>query len=101
MRSSDFVISTARRGRHQAEVDVHGLEGFGVGAACDVVKEGAERRFNWWRGQNFAAQLGLRKARSQNADGGAFDIALAAGDLAGETDVRLRFQPQLPIEQPR
>ena len=34
----------------------------------------------------------------ENADGGAFDITFAAGDLASEADVRFRFQPQLAVK---
>ena len=52
-------------------------------------------------GKVLAAQLGRGEARGEEADGGAFDIAFAAGDLAGEADVGLRLQAKLAVEQAR
>ena len=49
--------------------------------------------------QRFAAPLGGGKARSDEPDGGGFDVALAAGDLAGKTPARIGFQPQRFVEQ--
>ena len=78
-----------------------GWIGLGVGAAGDVAEQRAERGLGRRRRQRCAAQLGRREARGEQADGGAFDIAFAAGDLAGEADVGLRLQPQLAVEQAR
>ena len=50
-------------------------------------------------GKRLAAELGGGEAGGEDADRGAFDIAFAAGDLAGEADVRLRFQAKLAVQQ--
>jgi hypothetical protein len=44
-------------------------------------------------------QFARRHQPGQQANAGAFHIALAAGDLPGKADMRRAFQPQLPIEQ--
>ena len=59
----------------------------------------AERGFDRRRGQRRARQLGRGEAAGEQADRGALDIALAAGDLPGEADVAARLQPQRRIEQ--
>ena len=51
-------------------------------------------------GRLLAAQLGGGEAGGEDADGGAFDIAFAAGDLAGEADVGLRLQAKFAVQQP-
>ena len=45
--------------------------------------------------------LGGGEAAGQQADGGALDIALDAGDLAGEAQARLGLQAQRAVEQLR
>src|SRR4051812_2635331 len=64
----------------QAEVDVHRLERAGVGAAGDVVQQRAHRGRDWRRARRLSAQFCGGEASGQQADGGAFDIAFAAGD---------------------
>ena len=95
------LLETAGKGRHQPEIDVHRLEGRGIRATGDVAEKRAERRFDRRRGQGLAAKLGGGEAGGENADRGAFDIALAARDLPGETDVGPGLQAQLAVEQPR
>ena len=92
-----FVAAFERR--HQPEVDVHRLECLGVRTAGDVRKECAERGLDRRGREQFPAKLGGSEARREDANGGAFDIALAAGDLAGEADVRRRLQAELAVEQ--
>ena len=77
--------------REQAEIDVHRLEGalarLVVGddvAAGDVVEQRAEGRGAGGSGRRLAEPLGGGEAPGQQPDRGALDIALAAGDLAGE-----------------
>ena len=86
MRSAFLAWRPLGRG-HQAEIDVHRLVGVGIGAAGDVTEQGADRGLGRRGGQRFARELGGGEAGGDQADGGAFDIALAAGDLAGEADV--------------
>ena len=74
----------------QAEIDVHRLERARTGAdrfdvtAGDVVQErpdgGCQRR----RLKLLSEPLGGREPTGDEADRGAFDVALAAGDLTGE-----------------
>src|SRR5208337_5076489 len=86
--------------REQAEIDVHRLERARAGvdrldmAAGDVVEERAYRG-RGRRGRERPAQPfgGGEPARDQ-PDRGALDIALAAGDLAGEAKPRRRLEPQ-------
>jgi sulfur dioxygenase len=49
----------------------------------------------------FALALRSGEAAGQQADAGAFDITLAAGDLAGEAQARPRLQRQRTVEQRR
>ena len=62
-------------------------------APCAVSGGGGARRL--------AQRLGGGEPAGQQADGGALDIALAAGDLAGEADMRRRLQAQGRVEQAR
>jgi hypothetical protein len=94
-------LRAARNWRHQPEIDVHRLEGLSVRAAGDVTKQGPHRCLSRRRCEPFATQLGGGKARGDQADSRAFDIAFAAGDLTGEADVGLGLEPQLAVEQPR
>src|SRR6185437_7212965 len=85
----------------QPEIHVHRLKGLFVGAAGDVRDEGAQRR-GWRRRRCVAScQLGAREPSGKKADGGALDIALDTGDLAGEAQRRPQLQPQLAVEQAR
>ena len=52
--------------------------------AGDVVEQGAEGRCWRWCHDRSAKPLRRGEASRQQADGSTFDIALAAGDLAGE-----------------
>ena len=45
--------------------------------------------------------LGRGEPAGQQAHGGALDIALDAGDLAGEAQARVGLQAQLAVEQAR
>ena len=49
----------------------------------------------------FAEPLGGGEAAGEQADRGGLDIALAAGDLAGEAQARHRLQAQRAVEQLR
>ena len=77
-------------GGKEAEIDVHRLERARAGvdqfdvAAGDVVEERADRRRRRRRRERPAEPLGGGEASGDQADRGALDIALAAGDLAGE-----------------
>ena len=65
--------------------------------AEDRPQRGGDRR-----GGRFAAQtLGGGEAPGEQADGGAFHIALAARHLPGEADARLRLQPQRAVQKAR
>jgi hypothetical protein len=55
-----------------------------------MAEEGAQGRLRRGRVKRRAEQLGRGEASRQQADGRGFDIAFAAGDLAGEAD-RLRY----------
>ena len=75
----------------EAEIDVHRLERAGAGvdrfdmAAGDVVEKRADRRRRRRRIVNAQAEpFGGGEAPGDEADRRALDIALAAGDLAGE-----------------
>src|SRR4029079_6027035 len=54
-----------------------------------------------WQRKRFAAPLGSREAAGQQADRRGFDITLAAGDLAGETQARRCSEPQGFVQQLR
>ena len=99
--------SKARRGdrREQAEIHVHRLERGRPGvdgldmAAGDMGEQRAMRGGRRRRARRFAAPLGGGKARGEQADGGGFHIALAAGDLAGKAPARIGLEPQRVVEQ--
>ena len=55
-----------------------------------MAEQGPERGLGRRRGEGLAAKLGGGEAAGEEADGGGFDTAFAAGDLAGEAD-RLRY----------
>ncbi len=60
----------------------------------------AQRRFDRRRGRRrLAGELGGGEAAREQTDRGALDIAFAAGDLAGEADVRARLEPERRVEQ--
>src|ERR1700689_5156795 len=65
----------------------------------DVREEGAVRRGRRWLLALFAETLRGGKPACQEADGGGFDIAFAAGDLAGKAQPRHRLEPQRCIEK--
>ena len=78
----------------EAEIDVHrleraraGLDRFDV-AAGDVIEERADRGGRRRRLKLLSQPLSGGEAAGDEADRGAFDIALAAGDLAGEAQAR-------------
>ena len=79
---------TRGSGGKQAEVDVHRLVALGLGVAGDVAEQRAHRGLGRRRRQASPAHLRHRQAAGEQADRRAFDIALAAGDLPGEADVR-------------
>ncbi len=86
--------------RKQTKIDVHrlergrtGIDGIDV-AAGDVAEQGAVRRGDRRRCDGLAPALGGGKACGQQSDRGGFDIAFAAGDLAGEAPARIGFEPQ-------
>src|SRR5258708_4003305 len=87
--------------REQAEIDVHRLEGGGIGAAGDVAQQSAHGRRRGWRDGYKTPPLGGGELAGHESDGSAFDIAFAAGDLAGEAQARHRLQAQGRIEQTR
>ena len=53
------------------------------------------------RRERLAEPFGGGEAAGEQADRRRLDIALAAGDLAGEAQARHRLQPQRPVEQLR
>src|SRR5450755_2897930 len=69
--------------REQAEIDVHWLEGRRIRAAGDVAQQGAHGRRQRRRDRREALPLGGGELAGHESDGGTFDIALAARDLAG------------------
>ena len=92
IRISPFPIRFLRLALHrreEAEIDVHGLEALRVRAARDVAQKRAQGRRRRGRGEDRAKPLGRGEAPGQEPDRGALDIALYAGDLAGEADARL------------
>src|SRR5690606_5308603 len=92
--------------RQQTEIHVHRLKasllplGRDV-AAGDVREEGPERGRRRRRDDRRAMPRGGCEAAGQNADRGALDIALDAGDLAGKAQARIGLQPQQTIQQLR
>src|SRR6185437_1666265 len=70
-------------------------------AAGDVVDERTDRRGWRRRRERLTQNLGRRQPSDDEADRRALDIALAAGNLSGEADLRPCFQPQALIEQAR
>src|SRR5207253_7997090 len=87
--------------RHEAEVDVHRLERFRVCSAGDVAEQRAERGFGRRGRQCFASQFHACEPGGEEADGSAFKIAFAAGDLSGKADVWLGLQAKLAVEESR
>jgi hypothetical protein len=93
--------------REQAEIDVHGLERARAGldrfevAAGDVVQQCADRGGRRKRRQLDPEPFGGGEAARDQADRGAFDVAFAAGDLAGEAQAGRGPQAQAAVEQPR
>src|SRR5438552_13117482 len=85
--------------REEAEIDVHRLEAVRVGADGDMGEKGAECGGRRRRARLSAASLGGGEAAGEQAYGGALDIALDAGDLAGEAQPRHRLQPQCGVEK--
>ena len=59
----------------------------------------AERGRGRGRGKGLPPRFGRGEAGRGEADGGALDIALAAGDLSGKADIRLGFEPQRAVEE--
>ena len=93
-----FAVGRLRR-RHQAEIDVHGLETVGRRAAGDVAQQGAQRRGIRRRREGPSQPLGRRHAPGEQADRRALDIALDAGDLAGEAQPGIGLQAQAFVQQ--
>src|SRR6185437_7775234 len=85
----------------QAEIDIHGLEGARIRAAGDMGQQGAEGGGGGRRQSCPPGKFAGRKAPGQKANGGAFDISFHTRHLAGEGNVWMRSQPQLPIQQSR
>src|SRR5262249_58442414 len=87
------------------EIDVQGLTRAGSGvarlevAAGEVVEQCAMRGRGRRGRQGPAEAFGGGKAAGQETDGGRFDIALAAGDLAGEAQPRHGVEPQRRVEE--
>ena len=96
-----------RERREQPEIDVHRLERARPGVdrldmpAGDVGEQRAVRRGRRRHVEGLAAPLGGGEASGHQADRGAFDIAFAAGDLAGKAQARHRTEPQRAVEQLR
>src|SRR5579863_2870912 len=90
----------------EAEIDIHRLERAGAGvdrfdvAPGDVVQERADRGGRRRGFEREAQPLGGGEASGDEPDRGALDIALAAGDLAGETQTRRGPEAKTPVEQP-
>ncbi|QTK78486.1 hypothetical protein AT6N2_C0610 [Agrobacterium tumefaciens] len=68
-------------------------------AAGDVVEQRTEGGGRRRKARRLALLFGGGEAAGKQPHRGAFDITLAAGDLAGETQVRAGFQPQRAVEQ--
>ena len=60
-------------------------------------ERGGRRR--WCQG--LSANLGGGEAAGEKADRGGFNVAFAAGDLAGKTQARLGLEAQGRVEQER
>src|SRR5439155_15138154 len=85
----------------QAEIDVHRLEGPGIGPGRDMTQERAQRRGRRRRIGNAALALAGDEAPRQQADGGTLHIALDAGNLAGEPQIGPGPETQKSVEQAR
>src|SRR4051794_21791609 len=57
------------------------------------------RRSRRRRDYVLAERLRCGKAAGQQADGGGFDVAFAAGDLPGKAQPRFGLEPQRAVEQ--
>src|SRR5262249_42342775 len=94
-------------GREKPKVDVHGLIGPRAGVdrlemtAGDVIEQRAVRRGWRRRRQDLAASFGGGETPRQQTDRSRFNIALAAGDLAGETQPRHGVETQSRVEKLR
>src|SRR5262249_25542354 len=97
--------------RKQTKIDVHGLIGARMRrlraghavhvAAGDMRKQRAVRARRRRRREKSAEPFGGGEATGEKSDGGGFDVALAAGDLAGKAQTRLPLEPQCAVEQLR
>jgi hypothetical protein len=70
-------------------------------SARDMGQQGSQRRRLRRRCEFRAQLLGGRETSCEQADGGAFHITFATGDLAGKAQARLCFEAQAGIQQPR
>src|SRR5689334_888633 len=68
-------------------------------AACNMREQCAMRRGDGRRRKCVAAPFGRRETAGEQSDRSRFNVALTAGDLAGEAPARIRRQPQARIEQ--
>ena len=106
-RSASFLIDRSGKGREEAEIDVHRLKRARAGvdqldmAAGYMIDERADRRGGRRRRQRAAQNFCRSQPPNDDADGGAFDISLAPGDLSGEAQLRPRLQTQTLVEQAR
>jgi len=66
--------------------------------AGDVVDERPECRCRGRRQEQDAARLGRGHAAGDQSDGGAFNIPLDAGDLAGEAEARIGFELEVAAQ---
>src|SRR5690606_10249907 len=101
--AAEFVLER----REQTEIDIHGL----IAARTLVIRrqmptghvreQGAEGGCRGRSGEFDAVCFRRREAAREQPDGGALDIAFAAGDLPREAYVRLALEPKLGVEQSR
>src|SRR6185436_10599777 len=70
-------------------------------AARDVAEQGAKRGGGRRRHPPLAFDPCSGRASCQQADGGALDVALAARDLPGEAEPRIRAKTELAVQQLR
>src|SRR5579864_131744 len=94
-----------RRRRKQAEIDIHRLErarpfvdGLDM-AAGDVADERPMRGGRRRQGRDFAEPFRRGEAAGEEPDCRRFDVALAAGDLAGKAQPRRRLEAERRVEQ--
>ena len=77
------------------------MERLGIRPAGDVGEQGSQRRRWWRRDERLIQPLSSSETPGQQANCSTFDIALDAGNLAGEAQPWLCAQAQLGIEQAR